>query len=133
MTQTPPPATIRVRSRLPLPNPKLQYTLSGRRGRCEDARAAVLPTADHHGQRALFLLAPNPTQTNYGCEFMQPLPLPHPKYPLPLPSPLLSLNPRPTHRARLPSAATTRRFQRTSDCHFLGDLGLAFRPRSQKS
>src|SRR6187549_2721314 len=32
-----------------------------------------------------------------------------------------------------PSAATTRRLPQTSDCHFLGDLGPAFLPGSQRS
>ena len=46
-----------------LPKTKLPYTLSGRRGCCEDTCAGVLPNADHHGQRARSFVAPKPNQT----------------------------------------------------------------------
>src|SRR5665213_4320316 len=91
MTQTPPPATIRnpkpKPKPKPKPNPKLPYILSGRRGCREDTCAAVLPDADHHGQRARLFVAPKPNQTNCRCEFMQPLPLPIPSSRSPLPRP----------------------------------------------
>ena len=60
----------------PNPNPN-PYAPAGRRGRKEDPRLTTLPSGDHHGQRARLFVAPS-TQTNSGCEFVHPLPLPIP-------------------------------------------------------
>ena len=64
----------------PKPKPKAKpnpYAPAGRRGRKEDPRLTTLPSGDHHGQRARLFVAPS-TQTNSGCEFVHPLPLPIP-------------------------------------------------------
>ena len=40
-------------------DPRLPYTVSGRRGCCEDTCIAGLPNAHHHGERARSFVAPN--------------------------------------------------------------------------
>jgi hypothetical protein len=80
----------------PIPNP---YAPTGRRGRKDGARLSLLPTVDHHGQRARLFVAPQPkplAATNLCSRYRSPSHLAAPAA-----WALIPLISRPLHQARL--------------------------------